>query len=257
MVSCPSCGSKSSKDGHKCDHCGGRVDGKLCHTCFYYNPFNASFCMACGTKQSHIENEINQSDLLCPNCNHPKIKTSKENVYLEIVKIEIEDHGRAFQISIHNCPHCLGYWIKPRILMAMMTSAQQFRHNHIEIERHRGLEERSYLWCPHPDCHEMLSRIRWDHYTKGRDYKSSLPIIDSCMADHGIWLDTGELQWLLESKHTPSKKETTRPPLSIAESSGIGSNMEGSSWELNNGNVANLIGEIASTVIDSGIDIPN
>jgi Zn-finger nucleic acid-binding protein len=213
--------------------------------------------MACGTKQSHLENEIAQSDLLCPNCNRPKIKTSKENVYLESIKFEVEDNGRAFPISIHNCPHCLGYWIKPRILMAMMSSAQQFRHNHIEVQRHRELEERSYLWCPHPDCHEMLSRIRWDHYTKGRDYKSSLPIIDSCMADHGIWLDTGELQWLLESRYTPAKKETTRPPLSIAESSGIGSNMEGSSWELGNGNVADLIGEIASTVIDSEIDIPN
>jgi hypothetical protein len=77
------------------------------------------------------------------------------------------------------------------------------------------------------------------------------------MAEHGIWLDTGELQWLLESRHTPAKKETQTPPVSITESSGTGTRMEGNSWELGNGNVADLIGEIASTVIDSEIDIPN
>jgi hypothetical protein len=45
----------------------------------------------------------------------------------------------------------------------------------------------------------MLARVRWDKFgSTSRSNKNPVPIVDKCAAGHGVWLDNGELDWLLE-----------------------------------------------------------
>jgi Zn-finger nucleic acid-binding protein len=82
----------------------------------------------------------------------------------------------------------------------------------------------------------MLTRVRWDKLGTRLDQKVVYPLIDRCREGHGVWLDDGELEWLLElgetalperarsrnSPPTPSPEKTPYPkdPLQPTTSSG-------------------------------------
>jgi Zn-finger nucleic acid-binding protein len=160
--------------------------------------------MACGNKILELEEEIVKTDLDCPQCNHPNLRKSEKTIFLEARSFEIDVEEQRLKLFIYYCPQCDGCWIKPKILRAMIESAQKYRKETINKPRYRKLEERPYFICPEKTCGEMLGRISWDAYLEDFDYQSTLPVIDSCRLGHGIWLDQEELEWLLESRGTKS-----------------------------------------------------
>jgi len=219
MDSCLNCGSQSSKDGHHCDHCGGRIDRKLCRFCFHSNPSSAKFCLECGNKQIRLDDlnkEILQTQLPCPNCSHHLMNEGQSIKFLEARPFELQVEKQRLKLFVHTCPYCEGYWVKPPILKAIIATAHKYRPPKSFDEeqqygrRVRDLEERPYFFCPQKDCGEMLGRIRWDAFMKSVDYTQVLPLIDSCVHGHGIWLDKGELAWLLESPYVPAKEPANK-----------------------------------------------
>lgn len=216
MDACLNCGSKSSKDGHRCDHCGARIDQKLCKFCFHSNPNSAQFCMACGNKQIRLEDlnkEILQTSSLCPHCSHPSMNEIGGTRFLEARPFELEVENQRLKLFVHSCPYCEGFWVKLPILKAIIAMAHKYRppktlEEFKKTPKVRDLEERPYFFCPHTDCGEMLGRLRWDAFMKSVDYRVVLPIIDSCQYGHGVWLDQGELEWLLESPYVPVAQNT-------------------------------------------------
>jgi Zn-finger nucleic acid-binding protein len=70
----------------------------------------------------------------------------------------------------------------------------------------------------------MLARLRWEAI-ESYEHRNKLPVVDSCKFCECIWLDDGELEWLLETKksdhrlvkHTyPTNDGVNKPTLTNA-----------------------------------------
>lgn len=223
MVSCQSCGSKHSKDGQHCDHCGGKLSKLLCRKCFYPLPASASFCMLCGTEQVHGHGEEVTTDLECPNCALTfGFEHDERVVHLSVKPASVEVQGTEVALHYYECPKCHGNWVSEQVLISMLEQSASRKSKIEPEERSRSLDARAYLKCPSKDCGEMLSRFLWTRIIKKPPAGASFPAVDKCSSCSGVWLDNGELDWLLEkgAKALPaeehskkSQKETrVKPP---------------------------------------------
>lgn len=199
MVSCQNCGSKTSNDGQHCAHCGGKLSKLLCRKCFYPLPGSAAYCILCGTEQVHHYNEPISTELECPHCAVDYgIKHHDRVVLLEDKPAVFGDQEGTVDSHYYECPRCYGNWMSESVLLLMLEQSAQ-RKGVVEPEkRERGIEDRSYFRCPNRDCAEMLSRFLWTRVVKQPLSNMSFPVIDKCSGCSGIWLDNGELDWLLE-----------------------------------------------------------
>jgi Zn-finger nucleic acid-binding protein len=199
MVSCQNCGSKSSKDGQHCDHCGGKISKLLCRRCFYPLPASAAFCMLCGAEQIRGDGEVAISDLRCPHCSGEYGKGSDENIVkLEAIPAVFRVGEEEVSLYYHECPKCHGNWMSQQVLLNMLSQSAARKSDIEAEERSRNIEDRCYFKCPKEDCGEMLSRFLWSKIVMLPKGKSIFPIVDRCSGCGGLWLDNGELDWLLE-----------------------------------------------------------
>lgn len=199
MISCQNCGSKSSRDGQHCDHCGGKLSKFLCRKCFYPLPSTAAFCILCGTEQVHGFEEPILTELDCPHCAISYgFEHDQRVVKLETKPAVVGEEGDEVCLYYYECPKCHGNWLSEQVLLRMLEQSSRRRGN-IEPEvRQRGIEDRSYFKCPKSECGEMLSRFLWTRVVSLRVSNISFPIVDRCSGCGGLWLDNGELDWLLE-----------------------------------------------------------
>lgn len=175
--------------------------------------------MACGNRQIKRDKFTQKSDLLCPQCNHPKSNKAQSKPLLELKNVLVEQGDHYLEVFLHNCPQCHGYWIKKQTLDTMIECAHKYRVCETHPARYRSIEERPYFMCPTPTCQEMLARIRWESINP-YEHKNKLPVVESCRFCESIWLDSGELEWLLETKksdhrlvdYTYSKNEGANQP---------------------------------------------
>ena len=170
--------------------------------------------MLCGSEQVHGYGEDIATDLECPHCASTfGFEHDDRAVYLSAKPAVLESQGDDVALYYYECPKCHGNWASEQILISMLERSAARRSNIEPEERLRNIEDRSYFKCPKKDCGEMLSRFLWTRIIKRQFAGTSFPVVDKCSGCGGIWLDNGELDWLLEmgtralpSEHHPSPK---------------------------------------------------
>lgn len=85
---------------------------------------------------------------------------------------------------LDHCPACEGIWLDTQEFNQLTSEREVFSDTSIPYEYHRPPlpEDKGYLACPL--CGDMMGRKNFR--------KISGVLVDQCR-DHGIWLDTGEL----------------------------------------------------------------
>lgn len=170
--------------------------------------------MLCGTEQVHGHGEEIVTDLECPHCSATfGFEHDDRIVRLSAKPALLESQGDDVSLYYYECPKCHGNWASEQVLISMLEQSSS-RMSKIEPEeRLRNIEDRAYFKCPKNDCGEMLSRFLWTRIIKRQFAGVSFPVVDKCSGCGGIWLDNGELDWLLEmgtralpSEHHLSKK---------------------------------------------------
>jgi len=163
----------------KCQHCGGRLEGDLI------------VCGFCGTRQEIDLRQVNHRDLgpegelPCPGC----------EAVLDVIEFELQP-----PVRVERCHDCQGLFFNPGELEAVLDGKTADtiwvdREKLHQLTQSQPFEaDFRYLRCPL--CRELMSRSIFG----GR----SGVIIDRCAA-HGIWLEGGELQRLLEWWHAGGK----------------------------------------------------
>lgn len=128
--------------------------------------YNSKFkyCPYCG-EQAAQESDL--TDLTCPHC----------NVIMDKV-MEIES-------IIDYCPECGGVWCENNELEEITRERDVFLRDDIprKFVKKRPEEIVQYIKCP--VCKEQMNRMNFG--------KISGIIVDIC-SNHGIWLDSGELE---------------------------------------------------------------
>lgn len=141
--------------------------GKELMTCNHCKKdYNAKFkyCPFCG-EQAPEESSL--KDLMCPHCNITMDKV------LEIESI------------LDHCPECGGVWCEDNELEEITRERDVFLRDDIprKFVKKRPEDVVKYIKCP--QCQEPMNRMNFG--------KISGIIVDVC-PNHGIWLDSGELE---------------------------------------------------------------
>jgi Zn-finger nucleic acid-binding protein len=100
------------------------------------------------------------------------------------------------QIEIDHCLHCGGTWLDAGELELLLeTEEDRLRLKNLLIEDD-SVKEKRY---PCPICNKKMEKV-----FVGEEKKI---LIDKCKKDHGLWLDKGELESVIElsSKNRDSK----------------------------------------------------
>jgi Zn-finger nucleic acid-binding protein len=109
----------------------------------------------------------------CPQCKQPMRKS------------------RVSSVEVDECPSCKGLWFddEEQALAKDQTRPDLFWLD-LELWKHREHfhASRRRLLCP--DCAKPLVGI---------EYGAARVVVDACAACHGIWLDKGEFQRILEA----------------------------------------------------------
>ena len=107
--------------------------------------------------------------MICPVCENP------------MVVLELD------QIEIDHCLHCGGIWLDAGELELLLeTDEDRSRLREILIEED-SVKEKKY---PCPICNKKMQKV----YV-GEERKI---LIDKCKRNHGLWLDRGELEEVIE-----------------------------------------------------------
>lgn len=164
--------------------------GTSCKSCCAPVSYDLPDCEYCGTfneiemKNSFgkisIEIVTNDSSRFCPHCS------------LNMETIEIECNGKH---QIERCPECFGLFFDKGELDLFLENVVVFRTEPDYLKVSKGLYSKTKVsnikYVPCPICDEVMTR-------KSYSLKSGV-IVDRCR-EHGIWLDNGELQKLIEFK---------------------------------------------------------
>ena len=107
--------------------------------------------------------------MLCPVCENP------------MVVLELD------QIEIDHCLHCGGIWLDAGELeLLLQTEEDRTRLKNLLIEDD-SVKEKKY---PCPICNKKMNKV-----FVGEEKKI---LIDQCRRNHGLWLDKGELEEVIE-----------------------------------------------------------
>jgi Zn-finger nucleic acid-binding protein len=107
--------------------------------------------------------------MLCPVCKNP------------MVVLELD------QIEIDHCLHCGGIWLDAGELELLLeTEEDRTRLKNLLIEENSAKEKK----YPCPICSKKMNKV-----FVGEEKKI---LIDKCKKNHGLWLDKGELEAVME-----------------------------------------------------------
>ena len=131
------------------------------------------FCSACGAEalRAAVADETPRS---CPRCREP----------LDALQLGA--------VRASECAECGGLWLAPEVLQALCNDRE--RHNAIIAALAAHVARRTapadvIRYIPCPVCARLMNRTNFAHV--------SGVIVDVCR-DHGVWLDRGELQQVIQ-----------------------------------------------------------
>jgi Zn-finger nucleic acid-binding protein len=193
VVRCSACGAPRSTElnslpargtGLNCVHCGSsfaayeRDMTSICPHCVTRISDQARFCHSCGLAVAVDGIAGEPTELICPACGG-----------------EQRMHSRKLgsSLSLLECSGCAGLWLGPEIFPHVIRRAEEMI---ADIEAHNpgarptasiGSQTVSYRPCP--VCKLLMNRSQYGKYSR--------VVIDTCR-QHGVWLDEGELNQILE-----------------------------------------------------------
>lgn len=141
----------------------------VCGNCHHEYSSTLSNCPYCGALKPQ-DSTIYTTPLQCPRC----------SVDLAVA------HVRNIEIDI--CPQCFGLWLDPVEFNFLTSERDVYTDESIPhyYEKHPiSVTHDHYMYIRCPKCHDIMNRKNFK--------KISGVIIDEC-ADHGVWLDEGELE---------------------------------------------------------------
>jgi len=178
---CSSCGAPFADASRFCSHCGSettleerRLDS-ICAHCGARAASDASFCISCGRALRRQETKLVPGDGGCPRCG----AALRERALAAVTLVE--------------CGSCGGLWLSPEVFDHFCQDADVSADATRELAQ-RALPrspfvESKILYLPCPRCHDRMVRKNFGG--------ASGVILDVCR-HHGIWLDHGELERVLE-----------------------------------------------------------
>ncbi|MDX8410240.1 MAG: zf-TFIIB domain-containing protein [Mariprofundales bacterium] len=158
-----------------------------CSSCGAPLPEGKIHCTYCGTANAIDLQGIHEftvtkpeSERNCPVC----------RLALQTIDLDTTNH-----FYIERCSHCFGLFFDPNELPALLARTVQgigsINYKRLqEIADHRadsGIKRAAYVHCP--VCDRMMTRRNFG--------RRSGVVVDRCV-DHGVWLDGGELQQLMQ-----------------------------------------------------------
>jgi Zn-finger nucleic acid-binding protein len=163
----------------KCIYCGAAMppSGLICDYCGKRNPLNLT-----SLKEKQLMTEQTAPKLTCSLC-----KTEMDQINV----------GIAEDILIHRCSECDGVFvteenlqktIKHHVGVVQVVDYRTLRFI-LDHPRHENDTNTAYKQCP--VCHERMRKLTYAAV--------SGVLVDRCI-EHGVWLDSGELQQLFEWK---------------------------------------------------------
>lgn len=170
---CPGCGAPADADAAACAYCGSALATVTCASCFAPMFAGSRFCARCGAEAKR-ELLDDAKPLHCPRCR------------------EQMQALRLGATEVRECGACGGLWLDPESLQKLADAREQ----HAEVMSVLATRlpttpagEDVVRYSPCPSCGKLMNRVNFAH--------SSGVIIDVCKT-HGIWLDRGELERLLD-----------------------------------------------------------
>jgi Zn-finger nucleic acid-binding protein len=159
-----------------------------CNSCSAPLPANNNLCVYCGTRNDvdlHSKYDYSivreQSERHCPQCEKP----------LQLIDLNING-----SFLVERCTDCFGLFFDPGKVETLLESAVSnvFDSNWRQLDainkdRYPDALKIKYVKCP--VCRVFMNRVNFG-------YRSGV-VIDRC-ANHGIWLDSGEITHLMEWK---------------------------------------------------------
>jgi len=144
----------AAKKTKECNHCGEQMNSKLI------------ICPFCAGR---VKKQVKERQPICPRCD-VSLKAHFD-----------EDHGGEYDI----CSKCGGMWMDRRKFRHATKEANVYNDKKIKGEYVRGPRRNHVRYASCVRCGKMMNRKNFR--------RISGVIIDSC-ADHGVWLDIGELE---------------------------------------------------------------
>ena len=159
-----------------------------CVSCSAPLPPKAEVCEYCGSKHDidfHAVSRYTVSDSqtmrICPHCEEP----------LRTINLRADK-----KFNIERCEQCQGIFFDHNELAALLENTvtnvfkiDRRRLDSVNKESYNGMSKVKYVKCP--ECREFMHRSNYA--------SRSGVIVDKCR-DHGIWLDSGELNRLMQWK---------------------------------------------------------
>lgn len=180
VIRCQSCGGPLEDGSRRCDFCTCEVTleerllSEVCPACYARMAKGAHFCMECGVSIAPQKLLEIPEDSRCPRC--------EGNLRIRVL-------GKA---SVIECGLCAGLWLDPQCFENLCTQADlQSRALQALSERRppiQAITEAQVKYLPCVSCKDMMVR---------RNFALSGVVIDLCR-DHGVWLDHGELDKILQ-----------------------------------------------------------
>ena len=170
---CPGCGAPAAPDAVACAYCGSALATVNCASCFGPMFRGSRFCARCGAEAKR-ELLDEAKPLECPRCR------------------EQMQALRLGSTEVRECGACGGLWLDPETLQRLADA----RESHADVvsvlvarapANPVGPEVVRYVPCP--SCTKLMNRTNFA--------KSSGVVLDVCR-HHGVWLDRGELQRVLQ-----------------------------------------------------------
>jgi Zn-finger nucleic acid-binding protein len=169
---CPGCGAPAAADAASCDYCGSALATVTCASCFASMFAGSRFCARCGAEATRELIE-ESAPLPCPRCREP------------MQALLLGD------TTARECAACGGLWLNPAALQRLSDG----RETRAEVVTLLGLRAPTtktppdvVRYVPCPECGGLMNRKNFA--------QSSGVVLDVC-ANHGVWLDRGELERVL------------------------------------------------------------
>lgn len=144
----------AAKKTKSCSHCGKQMNSKLI------------ICPFCGGR---VKEQVKERPPICPRCDKP-LKAHFD-----------EDHGGEYDI----CSKCGGMWMDRRKFRHATKEANVYKDMKIKGEYVRGPMRNHVRYASCVRCGKMMNR---------KNFRRISGVIIDTYADHGVWLDAGELE---------------------------------------------------------------
>lgn len=159
-----------------------------CVSCSAPLPAYADICVYCGGKHDTDFHGVHRytvsrpvSERICPHC----------DISLQTINLEFES-----KFFIERCKQCMGIFFDPGELQALLEKSVT---NVFEVDFQRLTSVNQQLYKKNKSIRYLKCPVCSGHMRRTNFANRSGVIIDSCR-EHGVWLDGGELNQLMEWK---------------------------------------------------------